>query len=986
MAGQWIDEECLEDVSDKVDYIGIFNDGQLNQLEDEQALLISQKYGHIDDRFVLRNRLARRADVDVETGEKCPPRECEIKWGRRIDETLNRLSEKRQNGMLDDLKEVMVQKGMDQDELDSRALTVDAGLRKDIKQMVLTAQRRNFATGLNPWTDTEIEIFTWECWHTELLFGGKLRNDGSSYSRSHLFGSVMNAINYLGITDLTFLIAVLCHDSYEDLKWLHGKEKKTRKRSMLTAHRYWKDEVSLEDMNLEKFNVNPKVYIRDRLAEIERWGAAVTNMKDEKDVDGVPIPPHLIKKHNFRVFLEDVDKYGFMPALLRLSDRKHNTSTLDGMLEGEGRKPRGKVDLKAIITAKVHAPVSALAGCFDMQDALLGDCFWFAREHLVRVFVDTRELQMLRCFFPEDEAQKWYNKGGEPEEVFHESALKNMLDSVLFRLDNDEHFLGEVDWAGLVPAPVGSRQYFDGLRIDDPTYDPTANIDPMDPMCEIVILVDSPDDVTYVERTLVEVFSPNKLAHVNNEGEVPLIAIPGFNTWVKFRVIDTRSDLLSQSGSIGGRTKDGKQQIKEHLSSIARAALKTTLAETRRLGDETVHENAATHLTDPSITVFTPKGEAIELPRGATVLDFAAKIHQDLLAAMSGAYVRDSSTSSGHWALPTEALKDGQTVNIEDKGESVLHPMHTCFVTEVMSDSAKKVRRALKEGLSAGDLESKGRGFVRELGKMLGLLPKDAKVDNGKLIMLIMSLLSHHTLYAKRAYYAEEREAMMKRMRQIDESVADISGILSQFDDNEDEAEELTLEIARLDAEWEDLADNYKSRDVLYWGVVDEINKLERGEKYVKKGKGGKRLQGKTEVLRDLACGHISPLEILVNSDHIDFGEGLEISVDLPHEDNAHYKFLQAFATDMISFNYPEKILEIFEGEDGKEMGRFLIRLELPQHGRSSHYEILKWVWLLAQRPEYNMQVTSKCFKAACDKITYQGRKFSKKEPQQSVA
>ena len=40
------------------------------------------------------------------------------------------------------------------------------------------------------------------------------------------------------------------------------------------------------------------------------------------------------------------------------------------------------------------------------------------------------------------------------------------------------------------------------------------------------------------------------------------------------------------------------------------------------------------------VYVFTPKGDIIELPRGASVLDFAYEIHEDLGNRCMGAFVK----------------------------------------------------------------------------------------------------------------------------------------------------------------------------------------------------------------------------------------------------------------------------------------------------------------------------------------------------------
>ena len=64
------------------------------------------------------------------------------------------------------------------------------------------------------------------------------------------------------------------------------------------------------------------------------------------------------------------------------------------------------------------------------------------------------------------------------------------------------------------------------------------------------------------------------------------------------------------------------------------------------------------------IFVFTPKGDVVELPEGASVLDFAYAIHSDIGDHASGA------TVSGKYASLNHTLTSGDIVNVETKKSS----------------------------------------------------------------------------------------------------------------------------------------------------------------------------------------------------------------------------------------------------------------------------------------------------------------------------
>ena len=68
------------------------------------------------------------------------------------------------------------------------------------------------------------------------------------------------------------------------------------------------------------------------------------------------------------------------------------------------------------------------------------------------------------------------------------------------------------------------------------------------------------------------------------------------------------------------------------------------------------------------IFVFTPRGDAIELPEGATALDFAYAIHSDIGDHAQGAHV------NGKYVALNTKLGNGDIINVEVKKSS--HPTH----------------------------------------------------------------------------------------------------------------------------------------------------------------------------------------------------------------------------------------------------------------------------------------------------------------------
>ena len=110
---------------------------------------------------------------------------------------------------------------------------------------------------------------------------------------------------------------------------------------------------------------------------------------------------------------------------------------------------------------------------------------------------------------------------------------------------------------------------------------------------------------------------------------------------------------------------------------------------------------------DDTIYVLTPQGQVIDLPRGATPIDFAYRLHTDLGHHCRGAKV------DGHLVTLNTPLENGQTVEISAVREGGpsrdwLNPSQ-CYVT------TGRARNKIKQYFSAleeEDLLSRGRAFV----------------------------------------------------------------------------------------------------------------------------------------------------------------------------------------------------------------------------------------------------------------------------------
>jgi GTP pyrophosphokinase len=97
------------------------------------------------------------------------------------------------------------------------------------------------------------------------------------------------------------------------------------------------------------------------------------------------------------------------------------------------------------------------------------------------------------------------------------------------------------------------------------------------------------------------------------------------------------------------------------------------------------------NLLSKEIFVFTPKGELIKLPEGATVLDFAFEIHSELGAQCVGGVVNNKNVPIKH------RLKNGDSVEVLTSKKQ--RPKSDWLNLVVTTKAKSKIRQALKEEL-----------------------------------------------------------------------------------------------------------------------------------------------------------------------------------------------------------------------------------------------------------------------------------------------
>jgi GTP pyrophosphokinase len=115
------------------------------------------------------------------------------------------------------------------------------------------------------------------------------------------------------------------------------------------------------------------------------------------------------------------------------------------------------------------------------------------------------------------------------------------------------------------------------------------------------------------------------------------------------------------------------------------------------------------NLFEEDVYIFTPKGDVVVLPRGATPVDFAYRIHSEVGNHMKGARV------NGRWSVVDRPLENGDIVEIITSKNS--HPTLDWLNFVVTQTARNRIRQWYKRSHREENL-LRGRGLLEnELGK-----------------------------------------------------------------------------------------------------------------------------------------------------------------------------------------------------------------------------------------------------------------------------
>lgn len=593
---------------------------------------------------------------------------------------------------------------------------IDEELRSWGRQMVLLIQRRHRLLGIEPYAPWEIRILVTEMFYADQLhrrFRKKQRDDGTLYSREHLFKSVRNAVVVQKITDLPYLLALLRHDDGEDLS-IHqeetpiGERKRRLKPELLLADDYYRTEL-VSEFGPQTVDIYITV-LRRKLDLIVR------GLTKEKDLRRSAFSNEEV---NFQRLLSYTDQE-VLVVLARLAERLHNVRTLDGKAK---KRPERAREI-AYATMDVHARLAKTFEMDELFEELVDACFTHVNPALTERFLEEQQRRIA--------------------ESFVESGLKSTVLDEIVRMGTESDGMG-LQFIGIQPKSMGAC--VDPSYIREEAYDPFSKdcskggIDPLDPLYEILILIDDPKKMSEMIRTVTFAFRKASMGRAIEmevkqgsstvlpcSGTSIRIFDPALGYHLKIRINDERNEALKARG-VFAEVEEGVRRPIMHLPYAApdtyRESIREILDQTRDCTDG-IFDLAESKLLRPTIDVKTPRLDSVRLPRGSRAMDFPGRVHHGLLADCSSICLR----RGGAFAQPAEVhpftpLMEGDLVDVKKGGKPLWDPSWFALG----NTGTRAALKAIARGQSVDQNTTRGRKYIDGLSQMLGLASSEVLVS-----------------------------------------------------------------------------------------------------------------------------------------------------------------------------------------------------------------------------------------------------------------
>ncbi|MBQ7946989.1 MAG: bifunctional (p)ppGpp synthetase/guanosine-3',5'-bis(diphosphate) 3'-pyrophosphohydrolase [Bacteroidaceae bacterium] len=342
---------------------------------------------------------------------------------------------------------------------------------------------------------------------------------------------------------------------------------------------------------------------------------------------------------NYKQMLDSIH-YDIRALLIKLSDRLHNMRTLDSMRPDKQMKIAGETDY-------FYAPLAHRLGLYHIKREL---------ENLSFRYRCPREYELIERLLAEEQAQK-------------EQALAPFMQKIEEMLQRSGIYMGRTELICRGPYNTWKKMHASGcdfkhvegkfyVRI---IYPNTHDYSEKDMSLKIYSMLTD----TFKEKPAsVANFIDSPKENGYQSFHVKLLTAHG--SWEEVHISSERMVRKSQFGCVA---ESSESNITNWLEKF-----KLVLQDIAFHGKEVEYmEGVTSSFYNDDIMVFTPKGNCVILPTGATALDFAFEIHSELGAHAQYARVNGTLCSIKTVLKRGDCVEIGQSENVVPKSDWLQH-------------------------------------------------------------------------------------------------------------------------------------------------------------------------------------------------------------------------------------------------------------------------------------------------------------------------
>lgn len=604
--------------------------------------------------------------------------------------------------------------------IDERFITVC----KDVLTVINTERAKQ---GRDHYDANRVTILVYEFYRTALKYLNKApRKDGKNVFYSHLIGALYCLVQEQGETDITPVLAILKHDWVEDFV---DKNASAERKRVKEVELY--DELVRPDLYrnmIISYNDDIAAKIVSDVRSIVKGVTKLRRNKRKNESEGAPEEDRKATREATFVRYLRVAKGNPQVVSVKCADRRHNVKTI----EGHGSDEKGLRKQLNIMreTEQIYLSIARVFRLRETVRLLVDDCVNFLNPELREDFEEFLRKRL-------DDRISEYGV-----------EILARLDKDRFRKMGSQDLIVDVEIVprGLDFYTAGLNILFEELTLED------LPIGKIDPMFEIVVLTKPVDgwrrnngdyeqaawkSITEVKSFVDGQFSSGSgsslKANTPARGDIErmlglsmTIFSKDFGGKLCFRVNDHVLEAKSKRGYLAS-----SHDTPRELQTMIQAVLDKGTARYSGVTTKSTLIAARQELMKPRIRALTLKGDAKDLPDGATGLDFASAVHGDLLLGLQKFYVQDDvhSSSREREIFPFDRIDGGKVYIVDsclsgenfDRSKIQVDPLWLLFA---QSDTRVRIKRYLRSLGPEANLEM-GEAYLGRLAKIFEIKFED---------------------------------------------------------------------------------------------------------------------------------------------------------------------------------------------------------------------------------------------------------------------